>query len=92
VLSERHAELIGELEAAASDEWGPRALLACLCKLRDGGPTEADSVVVHDVWATEDGFRVVYEPLGRWLDHLDVDADGLGWWGHVPMRRAERRR
>lgn len=138
MLSERHAELIAELEAAASDEWGPRALLACLRKLRDGGPTEAESVVVHDAWATEDGFRVVYdapwggprvgivrersttigwldayttgdeatpeefgwevadfnigEPLGRWLDHLDVDADGLGWWGHVPMRRAGRRR
>ncbi|MGG7308354.1 hypothetical protein ACQXVK_14305 [Curtobacterium sp. AB451] len=137
MTSERHAELIAGLESAASDEWGPRALLACLRKLRDGGPTEGRSVVVHDAWATEDGFRVVYdapfggprvgvirdrgtsvdwldvyttgdeptpeefgwevadhnigEPLGRHIDDLDLDADGLGWWGHRPLRRPGRR-
>lgn len=137
VTSERHAELIAGLESAASDEWGPRALLACLRKLRDGGPTEGRSVVVHDAWATEDGFRVVYdapfggprvgvirdrgtsvdwldvyttgdeptpeefgwevadhnigEPLGRHIDDLDLDAEGLGWWGHRPLRRPGRR-
>lgn len=130
--SKRHAELIAELEAAASEEWGPRALLACLQKLRDGGPTEAAIVVVHDAWVTPDGFRVVYgspwgprvgiirerhttidwvdayttgdeptpeefghevadfnigEPLGSYLEILDHDADGLGWWGHIPLRR-----
>src|SRR5947209_3139092 len=62
--SERRAELIRELEAAASTEWGPRALLACLKRLRDGGPTEAEDVIVYDAWATDDAFRVVYEPPG----------------------------
>ncbi|PYY56524.1 hypothetical protein DEJ17_10975 [Curtobacterium sp. MCSS17_011] len=47
--SVRHAELIAELEASCAEEWGQRALLACLRKLRDGGPTEAASVVVHDL-------------------------------------------
>ncbi|OII10883.1 hypothetical protein BIU97_08320 [Curtobacterium sp. MCBA15_009] len=128
--SERHAALIAELEAAGSEEWGPRALLACLQKLRDGGPTEAALVVVHDAWSTSDEFRVVYdspwgprvgiirdrwttidrtdayttgdeatpeefghevadynigEPLGRYVDILDIDADGLGWWGHIAL-------
>lgn len=130
--SVRHAELIAELEASLAEEWGQRALLACLRKLRDGGPTEAASVVVHDAWATADEFRVVYdspwqgprvgiirdrwttidrtdayatgdqstpeefgqevadfnigEPLGAYLDILDFDAAGLGWWGHIPLR------
>ena len=127
--SARHRELIGALAATASEEWGPRALLACLRKLRDGGPTEAALGVVHDAWATPDEFRVIYdspwgprvgiirnrwttvdhldvyttedvatpeefgqevadfnigEPMGRYLDILEIDADGLGWWGHIP--------
>jgi hypothetical protein len=27
------------------------------------------------------------EPLGAYLDILDFDADGVGWWGHIPSRR-----
>ena len=27
------------------------------------------------------------EPLGAYGDILDVDADGPGWWGHIPLRR-----
>ena len=27
------------------------------------------------------------EPLGAYGDILDVDADGLGWWGHIPLCR-----
>ena len=27
------------------------------------------------------------EPLGAYVDILDVDADGLEWWGHIPLRR-----
>jgi hypothetical protein len=130
VQSIRHAELIAELESARSDDWGSRALLACLRKLRDGGPTEAASVIVEDAWATSNEFRVIYsstggprvgiirnqettidrfdvyatgdvatpeefgqevadfnigEPLGAYVNVLDVDADGLGWWGHIPL-------
>jgi hypothetical protein len=126
----RHAELIAELEEAASNEWGPRALLACLRRLRAGGFIEAKSVVVHDAWATTDEFRVVYdspwssrvgiirnrnttidrldvyasgdeatpeefgqevadlnisEPLGSYSRIVQVDAQGLGWWGHLPL-------
>lgn len=131
--SQRHAELVAELEAAASTEWGPRALLACLRKLRDGGPTEAHRVVVHEAWATDDAFRVVYEspeglrvgiirerhtnidrldpadaevsaeelgrevadfnigePLGAYAEILDVDAHGVGWWGHIPLPKKSR--
>lgn len=136
MLSPRHAELIAALEADGSEQWGPRALLACLRKLRDGGPTEAASVVVRDAWASSDGFRVVYdspggtrvgiirdrwttidrldvyatgdvataeefgeevadfnigEPLGAYADILDMDADGLGWWGHIPLEARWRR-
>jgi hypothetical protein len=25
------------------------------------------------------------EPLGAYVNVLDVDADGLGWWGHIPL-------
>lgn len=124
-------ELIAELESAGSDDWGSRALLACLRKLRDGGPTEGADALVEDAWATVDEFRVVYsfprdrrfgiirhrdtridivdayvtgevatpeeagqevadfnigEPLGAFADILDVDPDGVGWWGHIPLR------
>lgn len=26
------------------------------------------------------------EPLGAYVKILDVDADGLGWWGHISLR------
>ncbi|MBB1198440.1 hypothetical protein [Curtobacterium flaccumfaciens] len=100
-------------------------------KLRDGGPTEAEHIVVHDAWSTTESFRVVYdtpggrrvgivrdrrttidrldvyatgdeptpeefgrevadfnigEPLGRYADVLELDADGVGWWGHTALR------
>jgi hypothetical protein len=133
--SQRHAELIAELEAAASTEWGPRALLACLKRLRDGGPAEAHRVFVHEAWARDDAFQVVYdspeglhvglirergttidrldpadaeispeefgqevadfnigEPLGAYAEILDVDSQGLGWWGHLPLPTRSRRR
>lgn len=87
VQSIRHSELITELESAQRDDWGSRALLACLRKLRDGGPTEAASVIVENAWATSDEFRVVYSFVGgrrigiirnreTTIDRTDVYATG----------------
>jgi hypothetical protein len=57
----QHAALIARLESADQSTWGERALLACLRRLRDGGPTEADSVEVRDAWAFPASFCVVYK-------------------------------
>lgn len=78
---------IAELESGHSDDWGPRALLACLRKLCGGGPTEAERVVVEDAWATNDEFRVIYSWTGgrrvgiirnreTTIDRMDVYATG----------------
>lgn len=55
-----HQHLIEDLETAAND-WASAALLACLLRLRDGGPTEFREVTVRDAWPIVDGFCVVYE-------------------------------
>lgn len=57
-----HDALIADLEAVVSPTWSERALLACLRKLREGGPTEWRSITVHDGWPLldADGFCVVY--------------------------------
>ncbi|SDQ49942.1 hypothetical protein SAMN04489742_1356 [Arthrobacter crystallopoietes] len=36
------------------------ALLACLERLRDGGPTQWEDVEVHDAWSTPDAFAITY--------------------------------
>ena len=56
-----HAALIAQLESAAQSTWGEQALLACLRRLRDGGPTEAEDVEVRDAWASPTDFSVVYK-------------------------------
>lgn len=64
-----HQRLIDGLESQSS--WGDLALLACLTRLRDGGPTEWREVTVLDAWSVADGFCVVYEMYG---DRLGVRA------------------
>jgi hypothetical protein len=128
VVTEQHAALIEQLDSASPTGWGERALLACLTRLRDGGPTEASIVEVYEAWPVDDGFKIVYlspwgprvgltarlgamqffmniyadslkseptpeefgkeiadffvaEPLGGYVDILEYDAEGLGWWG-----------
>lgn len=85
MFTDRHRALITELQAVRDPSWGALALLACLTRLRDGGPTSADHVAVQDAWATEDEFRVVYDsPWGprvgivrhrfTTVDRLDASA------------------
>lgn len=61
MLSPRHEELIARLEAERAPSWLDDALLSCLVRLRDGGPTEWQSVTVVDAWTDDDAFAVVYE-------------------------------
>ena len=126
-----HQRLIEDLEASA-DTWASEALLSCLQRLRDGGPTKFRDVMVLDAWPVTDGFCVVYEtyevrlgvrvtratgegppfffsrsvhgpeptprafgveiadyaisePLGRLVETLGSDEDGVGWWGDAPL-------
>ncbi|WP_082473832.1 hypothetical protein [Curtobacterium sp. Leaf261] len=62
MFSTQHAALIDATRAATVPTWSDRALLGCLEKLRDGGPTEWQLVTVHDAWPLQevDGFCVVY--------------------------------
>lgn len=91
--SARHRELIGALAATASEEWGPRALLACLRKLRDGGPTEAALVVVHDAWATPDEFRVIYDSPWGPVSGLSATAGRRSTtWTCTPPKMLPRRK
>ncbi|MGI3779767.1 MAG: hypothetical protein ACRYG2_03235 [Janthinobacterium lividum] len=59
MLSE-HERLIDGLEISTGD-WASEALLSCLRRLRDGGPTQSRDVTVLDAWPITDGFCMVYE-------------------------------
>lgn len=60
--SARSRELIETLSAQHSRSWAATASLACLERLRDGGPTEWRLVTVHDAWPDDEigGFCVEY--------------------------------
>ncbi|MDR6907786.1 hypothetical protein J2X63_003494 [Agromyces sp. 3263] len=78
-----HAAVIAQLESAAQSTWGEQALLACLRRLRDGGPTEAHDVEVRDAWASPTGFCVVYKsPHGPEVG-VRVTAESIT--GHPPF-------
>lgn len=60
MLTDRHLRLIAELRARDDRSWMDEALLACLRRLRDGGPTSWEEVEVHDAWAAPDALAVTY--------------------------------
>jgi hypothetical protein len=60
----RHSELLARLKQLPERTWGQQALLVCLRRLRDGGPTEAAIVEVYEAWPLDDGFKIVY--LSPW--------------------------
>jgi hypothetical protein len=64
VVTELHDALIASLDSLSEATWGEQALLACLRRLRDGGPTEYAIVEMHSAWPIEDGFKIVY--LAPW--------------------------
>jgi hypothetical protein len=72
VATVRHLALIEQLAANSDARWGKQALLACLEKLRDGGPTEAAIVDVYDAWPLDDGFKIVY--LSPWGPKVGLTA------------------
>jgi hypothetical protein len=72
VLTWRHAQLIEELERLSDPTWGEAALLACLGKLRDGGPTEYELVEVRSARAADRGFDIVY--LSPWGPEVGLTA------------------
>jgi hypothetical protein len=71
-VTPEHALLINELEASTHRTWGEVALLACLVKLRDGGPTEYKIVEVRRATPVEDGFDIVY--LSPWGPEVGLTA------------------
>lgn len=78
-----HSALISQLESAGPSTWGEQALLACLRRLRDGGPTESDLVEVRDAWAFPTGFCVVYKsPSGPDVG-VRITTHSTG--GHPPL-------
>lgn len=86
MFTDRHADLIVELEQAGSHEWGPRALLACLRKLRDGGPTEWTQISVLNAWASAESFRVIYDWPG--LRRIGIVRDRLTTIDHPDLNMA----
>jgi hypothetical protein len=60
MVTPEHTRLISELEMRSERSWGEDALLACLKKLRDGGPTEYQIVEVRRALAEDNGFDIVY--------------------------------
>lgn len=75
--SPQHERLIADLETLGGD-WRSEALLGCLQRLRDGGPTEWRDVVILDAWPITDGFCVVYEMYGDRLGARATRATGEG--------------
>ena len=61
MFSPRHEELIARFAAWRQPSWADDALHSCLVRLRDGGPTEWQSVTVVDAWTDGESFAVVYE-------------------------------
>jgi len=72
MVTESHSRLIAELEESTHLTWGGEALLACLSKLRDGGPTEYAIVDVLRAWPIDDGFKIVY--LSPWGPEVGLTA------------------
>jgi hypothetical protein len=61
VFSARHEQLIVRYEDGRQPSWADEALHSCLVRLRDGGPTEWESVTVVDAWTEGDSLSVAYE-------------------------------
>jgi hypothetical protein len=78
-----HESLIASLESLPEATWGEQALLACLCRLRDGGPTEHAIIEVHRAWPIENGFKVVY--LSPWgpIVGLTAQRDDLEYFQRI---------
>lgn len=72
MVTAEHAELIRQLSLLKRRNWGQDALLACLRKLRDGGPTEYQIVEVRRARPVEDGFDIVY--LSPWGPEVGLAA------------------
>jgi hypothetical protein len=60
IITSEHAQLMEELSAIDDRNWGEEALLGCLRRLESGGATEAAEVKVHDGWALDEEFCLVY--------------------------------
>ena len=90
MVTPEHARLINELEASPDRPWGEAALLACLRKLRDGGPTEYQIVEVRRAAPTEDGFDIVY--LSPWGPEVGLTArlGQLQYFGGVYQESYDR--
>lgn len=66
--SEQHVALVRDLYAESRPTWSHRALLACLERLMEGGPTDGHLISVFDAWSipARDGFCVIYShPCGE---------------------------
>ncbi|MFB2597460.1 hypothetical protein ACEXQE_06695 [Herbiconiux sp. P17] len=76
IITIEHAHLMEELSAHGHRSWGEKALLGCLCRLESGGPTEAAEVKVHEGWAADDEFCLIYtSPWGPTVG-VRVHRDG----------------
>jgi hypothetical protein len=90
MVTPEHAQLISDLEDLAERSWGDNALLACLLKLRDGGPTEYIIVEVRRATAVADGFDIVY--LSPWGPEVGLSArlDQMQFFGGVYQESCDR--
>lgn len=44
-------------------------------------------VATPEEFSQEEADFNIGEPFGAYVDTHDVDADGIGWWGHIALRR-----
>ncbi|WP_354570507.1 hypothetical protein [Glaciihabitans sp. UYNi722] len=80
-VTPEHLSLIDQLHRNPNQSWGESALLSCLDRLQAGGPTEAEEVKVHDGWAFDDGFCLIYKsPWGPTVG-VRVEASGRQFIG-----------
>jgi len=83
MVTPQHLALIEQLASTPGEAWGRSALLACLRRLQDRGPTEAAIVEVYQAWPLEDGFQIVY--LSPWGPRVGLTArrGKLEWFANV---------
>ncbi len=76
IITIEHAQLMKELSAHGDRNWGEDTLLGCLRRLESGGPTEAAQVKVHDGWAEDDEFCLIYDAPSGPTVGVRVHRDG----------------
>jgi hypothetical protein len=80
-ITAEHEALLEDLGAIPAPSWGQTALLACLRRLHEGGPTSPEEVRVVDGWAFPDGFCLIYEAPWGPMVGLRVTATGKQFLG-----------